>query len=206
MEARGGAAALDAVGACAFELDVSEGGAAYRLEYVAATSGLVRVDVFAGGELVYREGIDADGAWAWPRGATEPQASAAGDALRNGAENHLFGLHRFAERGHKLRLVDDDVIEVTYVTGHVSFFTIDPMTGLIVSRRDVRAYHPELDDRAQEIESRYSDFTTVAGVVAPHHSVDVDLQTGRELAVQQVIRRELNPELPDDTFSRARGE
>ena len=57
-------------------------------------------------------------------------ATGAANALLHGAENHLFGLHRFAERGHRLRLmpaepidgIDHPVIEVVYTTGHTSYF------------------------------------------------------------------------------------
>jgi hypothetical protein len=94
------------------------------------------------------------------------------------------------------------VIEVRYRTGHVSNFYLDPATGHFARRRDERAYHPDADTRRQRVETRYSDLQTVDGVIAAHRNVDVDLDSGAELSVNQVRRRQLNPALADGYFDR----
>jgi hypothetical protein len=174
VAARGGAAALDRVRAVRMDVEVRVRGLDLLVTYEAGVDGRVAVEVFRDGERVYAEGIEA---------------GADGDvALRHGAELHLFGLHRFAERGHRLALVAENEVEVTFANGALATLTLAP---LLVARRDVRAYHPEADERKQRIESRYSDFVAVDGVLAAHASEDVDLDTGAVLATQRVLRREL---------------
>ncbi len=213
VAARGGAVALDRVRSCRIELDISERGQTIQGRYAADISGQVRIDIYAGGNLVYREGVDREGVWLWPASEAAPRASVASgaaNALLHGAENHLFGLHRFAERGHRLRLmrseridsIDHPVIEITYATGHVSYFYLDPSTWLFARRRDERAYHPDADTTRQRVETRFSDYQAVDGVLAAHRNVDVDLATGNPLATNQVTRRMLNPALPDGLFAR----
>lgn len=212
IRARGGAAALDGVRSCLIELDITERGQTIQGRYAAA-AGLVRIDIYAGGNLVYREGVDRQGVWMWPGGSEAPRASeatGAANALLHGAENHLFGLHRFAERGHRLRLmsaeriegVEYPVIEVVYTTGHTSYFYVDSASWMIVRRRDQRAYHPDVDTTQQRVETLYSDFQTVDGVVAAHRNVDIDLANGSTLSTNQVTRRVLNPTLAENLFER----
>lgn len=212
VRARGGAAALDRVHSCLMELDISERGQTIHGRYAADAAGLVRIDIHAGGNLVYREGVDRRGGWFWDGDAAAPQPSNAQgtNALLHGAENHLFGLHRFAARGHRLRLMPeeriegrlDPVIEVTYRTGHVSYFYVDPVSWMLVRRRDERAYHPDANLTQQRVESRFSDFQIVDEVVAAHRDLDVDLATGATLASHQVTLRLLNPRLPEGLFDR----
>ena len=213
VRARGGAAALDRVRSCLIELDITERGQTVRGRYAADAAGLVRIDIYAGGNLVYREVVDRDGVWLWSGDEAAPRASAAAgaaNALLHGAENHLFGLHRFAERGHQLRLLPSEtvdgvtyrVIEISYATGHKSYFYLDPTTGLFERRRDERAYHPDVDTRQQRVETRFSQHIAVGGVIAAHRNVDVDLDTGTVLSINQVIERTLNPELPEGLFAR----
>ena len=214
VRARGGAEALDRVTSCLIELDITENGQTIQGRYAAQASGLVRIDIYAGGNLVYREGVDRQGVWLWPGGEAAPRASVASgsaNALLHGAENHLFGLHRFPERGHRLRLmpaaqvdgVAHPVIEVVYATGHTSYFYIDPSGWHFVRRRDERAYHPDYDSTQRRVETRFSRFETVDGVVAPHSNVDIDLATNDVLATNEVRRRTLNPALPRGLFDRS---
>jgi hypothetical protein len=214
VAARGGAAALDRVRACLIELDITERGQTLQGRYAADVSGLVRIDIHVGGTLVYREGVDREGVWLWPGDAAAPRASVASgaaNALLHGAENHLFGLHRFAGRGHRLRLMPDErvdgvphpVVEIVYRTGHTSYFYLDPASWLFARRRDVRAYHPDNDTTAQRVETRFSDYQTIEGVRASHRDTDIDLATGAVLATHRITRRTLNPALPEGLFERS---
>jgi len=211
--ARGGGAALDRVKRIAIDLDITEKGNTVQGRYFADTQGLVRIDIYAEKRLVYREGVDAQGVWLWPGGdarAKPSVAEGAANALHHGAENHLFGLHRFAQRGHKLRLmppqilhtVQYQVIECGFTTGHVSYFYLDPATWLITRKRDERAYHPDNDPTKAKIETRSSDFVKVQGVVASHRQQDYDLGTGALLSTNHVTRRVLNPILTASLFNR----
>lgn len=213
VAARGGAAALDRVRSCLIELDITERGQTIQGRYAADAAGLVRIDIFAGGNLVYREGVDRQGVWLWPTSDAAPRpsvAEGAANALLHGAENHLFGLHRFAERGHRLRLMPAEmidgvaypVIEIVYSTGHISYFYADPATWLFARRRDERAYHPDADTTRRRVETRFSDYQAVDGVLAAHRNVDIDLATGNQLSVNQIRSRTLNPPLPAGLFER----
>ncbi|MGE0178190.1 MAG: hypothetical protein AB7O91_00040 [Sphingomonas sp.] len=213
VAARGGAAALDRVRSCRIEVEINERGQTLQGRYAADAAGLVRIDIYVGGNLVYREGVDREGVWQWPGDAPAPTpsvATGAANALLHGAENHLFGLHRFTERGHRLRRMPDQtldgvvypVIEVIYTTGHTSYFYVDPATYLFARRRDQRAYHPDVDSTVRRVETRFSDHQRVEGIVYSNRSDDIDLATGAALASNRALRRELNPALPDGLFAR----
>lgn len=213
--ARGGAAALDRVRAVQIDVEIVEGGQALNGRYAANVDGMVRIDIYAAGKNVYAEGVDRAGVWRWTGGPEPAQPSAAtgaANALTNGAENHLFGWHRFAQRGHKMalmppQLIDDilyPVVEVRFTTGQVSYFYVDPASWQAVRRRDERAYHPDNDQTKQKIESRFFDFRSVDGVVASHRATDIDLVTGKILSTNRTLARRINAALSADYFDRDR--
>jgi hypothetical protein len=215
--ARGGVAALDRVRSCRIGVDILERGQALQGRYAADASDprrtVVRIDIYVGGNHVGSEGVDREGVWNRGPGDAAPTpsvATGAANALLHGAENHLFGLHRFAERGHRLRLmpaeridgVEYPIVEVVYTTGHTSYFYVDPATWMLARRRDERAYHPDVDQTRQRIETRYADFQTVDGIVAPHRQVDVNLANNAEMSTNHVRERLLNPSFPEGLFDR----
>lgn len=211
--ARGGAAALDAVHSIAVDVEIHEGGMVLTGRYAATDEGLVRIDLYADGKLAASEGIDAEGVWILTKEGPKPSvATGAANALLHGAENHLFGWHRFAERGHKLALMPAEtidgttypVVEIKYATGHTSYFYVDPVSWQAVRRRDERAYHPDVSLNKKRVESRSLDFQSVAGVVTAHRHEDYDLATGKQLAFDRVLSRQPNPVLPADHFDRNR--
>ena len=218
VAARGGAAALDRVRSCRIAVDILERGQALHGRYAADASDprgtVVRIDIYAGGNHVGSEGVDRQGVWNRGPGDAAPTpsvATGAANALLHGAENHLFGLHRFAGRGHRLRLmpaeridgIDYPVVEVVYTTGHTSYFYVDPASWMLARRRDERAYHPDVDQTRQRIETRYADFQAVDGVIAAHRQIDIDLASGAEMSTNQVRERLLNPAFPEGFFDRS---
>lgn len=211
--ARGGAAALDRMHSVGIDVEIVEGGTTLDGHYAATKSGLVRIDVYAAGKLDGSEGVDANGVWIL--GKNGPQASVAtgaNNALKHGAENHLFGWNRFPQRGHKLALMPPEtisglifqVIEIRYSTGHVSYFYVDPRSWLAVRRRDERAYHPDASEKKQRVETHFSDFKEVDGVVAAHLNEDFDIDTGKLLSTSRLLSRRINPPLPSNYFDRDR--
>lgn len=214
VQARGGAAALDRVRTCAIDLEITEGGSTILGHYFASVERLARIDIVVDGQRVYSEGLDEDGVWLWPGDEPAPRASVAegaANALLHGVEGNVVGLHRFRARGSRLVLSPaetfDDVayrvIECTYPTGHVTYFYIDPTSWMIARKRDQRAYHPDVSTTQQHVESRFSDFQTVDGVVAPHLNQDYNIDSGALLSTARVLARRLNPDLPEDLFSRS---
>ncbi len=211
--ARGGAAALDRMHSVLMDVAIEEGGQHLNGRYAANIAGLVRVDIYVGGKFAGAEGIDSAGVWTWGKNGPEPSVAAgAANALQHGAEDKLYGWNHFPERGHKLALMPSQildgtpyhVVEVRYSTGHVSYFYVDPKSWQAVRRRDERAFHPDVDQTKQRVETRYSDFRSVAGVIAPHADADIDLATGKVLARHPVLRRQVNPTLAADYFDRNR--
>lgn len=210
--ARGGAAALDRVRLVSIDVEIDEGGQKLNGHYAATSDRLARIDVYADGKSVFSEGLDAEGGWFW--NGKEIKTSNAGGvaALRNGADNNALGWHRFEARGHEFSLMPEEtidgtaypVVEILYTTGQRSYFYLDPQTWLAVRRRDERAYHPDVDSTKQRVETRFSNFEHVEGVVAPHLDQDFDLATNKLLASHRVLARRLNPELSEDYFDRHR--
>jgi hypothetical protein len=212
-QARGGADALDKMKAIAVDVEIDEDGQKLNGRYVATTAGLVRIDIYADGKLVHGEGIDREGVWIMGKNGPQPSvATGATNALLHGAENHLVGWHRFAERGHKMALMPPEtidgvtyqVVEIRYSTGHTSYLYVDPVSWLAVKRRDERAYHPDVSMDKKRVESRSMDFQAVDGIVAAHRNEDYDLTTGKLLSVNRVLKRSINPQLPADYFDRNR--
>ena len=212
--ARGGPAALDRVRALLIDVEIVEGGLTLNGRYAASDKGLVRIDVYASGKLVASEGVDRNGVWILGKDGPRPSvATGAADALTNGAQTHLFGWHRFPERGHKLSLMPPEtldgvtypVVKVELATGAASYTYVDPVTWLAVRRRDERAYHPDMDLTKKRVETRFSDFVSVEGAVAPHRNVDLNLADGSVLSTNRVLSRRINPQLPADHFDRNRG-
>lgn len=211
--ARGGAAALDRVRALHIDVEIVEGGQTLTGRYAANVDGLVRIDIYADGKKVYAEGVDGKGVWRWTGGPDPAQpstAAGAANALTNGAENHLFGWHRFAARGHKLALmppavidgITHQVVEARFNTGQISYFYVDPVSWQAVRRRDERAYHPDVSTTKQQVETRFSEFVSIEGVATAHLNTDFDLATGKILSTNRVLARHPNPRLSSDYFER----
>jgi hypothetical protein len=211
--ARGGAAPLDRMRSIGVDVEIVEGGQTLNGHYAANKAGLVRIDVYAAGKHVGSEGVDANGVWILGKNGPEPSvATGARNALTHGAENHLFGWNRFPQRGHKLALMPAEtidgttyqVVEVRFSTGHVSYFYVDPVSWQAVRRRDERAYHPDVSQAKQRVESRFTDFRSVGGIVAAHRNEDYDIDRGKLLSTNRVLARRINPGLSADYFDRNR--
>ncbi|HYD73595.1 MAG TPA: hypothetical protein VEF55_10680, partial [Candidatus Binatia bacterium] len=66
-----------------------------------------------------------------------------------------------------------------------------------------RAYHPDADLTQQNVETRFSDFQAVDGVIAAHLNEDYDLDSGALISTAHVLTRRLNPDLPEGLFERS---
>jgi hypothetical protein len=168
-----------------------------------ATPDLMRIDIFAGGQRVYSEGLDAHSSWAWEGGkpAAADASPEGAKAIRHGIEFNLFGLHRFRARGHRLELagreavdgVDYHVIRVVMADGFETFRYIDPSSWMIGRSRDVRAIHPDTDQTKKLLENVYEDFRPVDGVMTSFRSHQADVATGAVLQRTQLIGQRNNP-------------
>lgn len=60
-----------------------------------------------------------------------------------------------------------------------------------------------MDQTQAHVESRYSDFQAVDGVLTAHRNEDYDLDKGILLSVNQITKRVINPDLPEGVFERS---
>lgn len=212
-EARGGAAALDAVHTLRNEAEVVEPSFTVRGPYIASAEGLMRVDISLDGQCVFSEGVDRAGAWSWQQGGAPETASPTGSgALRHGIEFNVFGLHRFAERGHTLTLVGQEefngaqchVIKIVLNDGFETYRLIDANTWMMVGSRDTRAVHPDIDSTEILLSNEFSDFRAVDGVTSSFAWLQRNITTQEVVQRGTVLSLVYNPPLTDADFDRNR--
>ncbi|MGE0045988.1 MAG: hypothetical protein AB7J28_14145 [Hyphomonadaceae bacterium] len=211
-QARGGAAALDAIRNTRNDATIVEPSFTVRGTYIANTDGLMRVDVFAEGQRVFSEGIDAEGAWSRQGGdaPVEPASETARAALYHGVEFNLFGLHAFPGRGHAITLEGREAIDGTnyYVLkivmrdGFETYRYIDPATWLSTRRRDVRALHPDVDPTTRLLETIASDWRPVNGVLSSFAWEQRDVAHDAQVQTGTIHSLEYNAAIPDAAFAR----
>lgn len=191
--ARGGAAAIESV--TDFQADIRIVEPTFEVDgiYVATRDGRMRIDIVADGERVFAEAIGRERAWSWdPKGGVATASAQGRAALRHGIEFpfKLFGLHEMADRGHRLESagreriggVDYHVLRLTLDDGFQSLYYLNPDTGLIERERQHRALHVDVDPAPAWIETEFSDWRPVGGVLFPHRHVEREVATGKLLA------------------------
>jgi hypothetical protein len=186
--ARGGATAIDTIHSERAEIAIEEKESRYDALYQCGREPFWRIDVYVRGKHVFCEGLDSDGPWIWPEDQAQAKEAAA-DAKRTGLQGiefNLYGLHRFEERGHQLQLMDEESVEgvryhivrVEMSDSYETFLYINPQTWLIDRRRDLRAFHPDLDSTKRYIDKKYSDYQSVSGVLTAFKEEQFDLRSG----------------------------
>jgi hypothetical protein len=180
--------------------------------YVATRDGRMRIDVSMDGTRVFTEALDHARSWSWSpdEGVNEgsPQGSA---ALRHGIEFpfKLFGLHEMAARGHRLELqarevvdgIDYHVLRLTLDDGFQVTYYVHPESWLIERERTRRALHVDVDPTPEWIETVYSDYRPVGGVLYPFKQMERQLTTGKVLSTGTVREIRINPPLAADRFA-----
>ena len=154
-------------------------------------------------ERVFTEAIGRERAWSWnPEGGVTTVSAQGRAALRHGIEFpfKLFGLHEMENRGHRLapagreRIGDVDyhALRLTLDDGFESRLYLNPETGLIERERQYRALHVDADATPAWIETEYSDWRPVGGVLYPHRTVEREVATGKLLATVTTLAVRLN--------------
>ncbi|MEO6579842.1 MAG: hypothetical protein ABIN83_01660 [Sphingomicrobium sp.] len=208
----GGAAARDRIHSKRVALTIIEKGDKLEAVYRCSSEPTWRIDIYAGGNHVFCEGLDSKGPWLWGGGPAAKDAVP--DAKRTGLQGiefHLYGLHRFASRGHALSLdapqtIDGTryhVIRVKMNEAYETFLFINPRTWLVDRRRDERAPHPDLDSTRKFLETRYSDYRRSSGILTAFEERQVDLTTGALVNSSTVRQVEFNFRPAPGTFDRA---
>jgi hypothetical protein len=149
--------------------------------------------------------------WKGKGAAIEEESAEATAALRHGVElpGKLVGLHELRQRGHRVDLVGRERIDgvdyyalrITMNDGYATTLYIDSRNWLITRRRDVRPLHVDMDPTPTTIESRFSDFRKVNGVLFAFASTDTDLATGKVLETTTVRSINVNPQFNPAIFS-----
>jgi hypothetical protein len=209
----GGRAAIEAVKSIEVDLHIVDPDFEVDGKYRAARPGRMRIDVMANGKHVYTEALDWDRGWQWKgKGSViEEESPKATAALRHGVElpGKLVGLHELRQRGHRVDLGGREAIEgtdyyalrITLRDGYTTTLYVDPRNWLITRRRDVRALHVDVDPTPTTIESCFSDFRNVDGVLFAFFSTDTDLATGKILETTRVRSIKANPRFDPVIFS-----
>jgi hypothetical protein len=211
-QAMGGRAAIEAVKSIEVDLHIADPGFEVDGKYRSARPGRMRIDVHAGGKHVFTEAFDGQKGWQWngkgDQGPASPKATA---ALRHGVElpGKLFGLHELRERGHRVDLAGREkingtnyyVLRITLNDGYTTTLYVDPKTWLITQRRDVRPIHVDVDPTPTTIETSFSDFRKVDGVLFAFASTDTDLATSKILETTRVRSIKVNPQFNPAIFS-----
>jgi hypothetical protein len=208
--ARGGRQAIESVDSLEIELQIVEPTFKVTGLYRAERGGSMRIDVFAGDERVFSEGLDGAASWQWKGGeqhaeSTVPEAAA---ALQHGVIFNLLGLHELEAAGHRIEYlgledldgVELHALEITLEDGFTVFRYLDPASYLIVRSRSFRAFHPDVDPTAKWHETRYSDFRQVDGQTRAFVQETIDLTTGETISNVTTKAIRLNPELDAGVF------
>ena len=209
-QAMGGRSTIEAVQSIEVDLHIIDADVEVDGKYRAARPGRMRIDVIAGGKHVFTEAFDGDRGWQW-KGAGVEEASPKGlAALRHGVElpGKLFGLHELRQRGHRVDLAKRETIDgtqyyplrITLTDGFTTTLYVDASSWLTTRRRDVRPLHVDLDPTPITIESRFSDFRRVNGVLFAFASADTDLATDKVLETITVRSVKVNPRLDPAIF------
>lgn len=211
VEARGGAAAIEAIQS--FETDIRIVEPAFTVDgrYVATRDGRMRVDISVAGERVFTEALDHGRAWTWSPDDGIREGSAKGAAaLRHGIESpfKLFGLHEMHGRGHRLELagresvdgVNYHVLRLALDDGFESRYYVHPETWLIERDRQLRALHVDVDPEPVWIETVYEDYRAVDGVMYAHRQTERQLDSRKLLATVTISAIRLNRPVTDDYF------
>ncbi|MDH3456066.1 MAG: hypothetical protein OER90_04425 [Gemmatimonadota bacterium] len=201
-----GGASLRAARSVEYELDIVESTFSVRGTYTADREGTAHIDIFAAGERVFSEGWNGSTGWQLPQGArdTIPTSDAGAAALRHGLEQpgHLWTMKDMVRNGHSVELVDDAVqgpastrlVKLTLKDGFESWYRIDSSSCQVVSKRNFRAFHPDVDPEERWIESRFADFRSDGEITRAWTTFDVDLVTGDTVGTTRIISVHTTPD------------
>jgi len=210
-QARGGRAAIEAIGNLEARLRIVEPTYTAEGTWQVDREGRMHIDVSIDGKRVWSEAFDWKVAWDMPGDSEHGRPAKAGaSALRHSAQlpTNLLGLHEMESHGHKVEYSGREAIDGTeyYVMlltlddGFTTRYYLDPASFLITRARVRKALHPDADPTPTTIETVWSDFRPIAGVQFAFHAKDTDLTTGKLLQTTQLLDLKANPPLDEQIF------
>ena len=174
--------------------------------------GRMRIDVFIGGKRVFTEAFDGANGWQMAGNAERAKAASpeGAAALRHSGQlpTNILGLHEMAAHGHRLDLAGREelggvlyyAVVLTLDDGSQTRYYIDPSSFLVTRSRVRKALHPDNDPTPTTIETVWSDFRPVSGVLFPFEARDTDLATGRLLQTTTLVELTANRPAEDRLF------
>ena len=210
-EARGGRAAVEAIRSLEARLRIVEPTYSAEGLWRVDRRGRMRIDVSIGGKVVFTEAFDGRSGWQRAGDAAPKSASPEGAAaLRRSAQlpTNILGLHEMAAHGHRLDLAGREEIGgilyyalvLTLDDGFPTRYFIDPSSFLVTRSRVRKALHPDNDPTPTTIETVWSDFRRVSGVLVPFEARDTDLVTGKLLQTTTLLEVSADRPVEDDLF------
>ena len=211
-EARGGRAAIEAIGSLEARLRIVEPTYSAEGTWRVDRRGRMRIDVFIGARRVFTEAFDGTNGWQLPADAASAKlASPEGAAaLRHSAQlpTNVLGLHEMAAHGHRLDLAGREeidgirfyAVDLTLDDGFRTRYFVDPKSFLVTRSRVRKALHPDNDPTPTTIETVWTDFRSVSGVLFPFAARDTDLATGKLLQTTTLLEMTANRPTGDELF------
>jgi len=185
------------------DLAMQDGNSTFDAIYRVTRDGRMRIDIIDHGTRIYTEAYDGHAGWDQGKDGHAPFPDPHGDALWHGTQfpGNIFGLDDMQKNGHTLQYmgretlagVDYYVIKLTLSDGFETYRYLNPQSWLMERGRDFRAFHPAMDPKKTWVETQWSDFRSVDGVMRSFSSVNVDLVSGKQLASQRVTAYKINP-------------
>jgi hypothetical protein len=211
-DARGGRAAIEAIQSLEAKLRIVE--PTYEAEgtWRVDRRGRMRIDVFIEGKRVFTEGFDGTNGWQMAGNAAgaKPASPEGAAALRHSGQlpTNVLGLHEMAAHGHRLELAGREEIggiryyalDLTLDDGFRTRYFVEPKSFLVVRSRVRKALHPDSDPTPTTIETVWSDFRPVSGVLYPFAARDTDLATGKLLQTTTILEMTANGPMEDARF------
>ncbi len=165
------------------------------------------------GEGWFAEGYDGVCAWEKPVADEHghPVEGAPADALRHALElpGVMRPLPEFIARGNAVELMGTEEIDgrvvyllkTTLADGFVKAWYMDAETHLFTRTRDVRAFHPTVDMTENHVETIFSDYRTVNGVMVAFRESQRDWVTSVALGELTWHSVEINVDLSAADFA-----
>jgi len=192
------------------DLAMKDGKSAFDAVYMATRDGRMRINIIVDGKRVYTEAYDGHGGWDMAEDGTAPVIDQYAAALWHGTQfpGQIFGLRDVIGNGHKLEYigrenidsVDYCVLKITLTDGFETYRYINPASWMIERGRDFRAFHPAIDDKKTWVETVWSDYRPVDGVMHSFLSTNTNLTTGQWQATNTVKAIKINPDFDQAIF------
>lgn len=210
-EAAGGLAAARAISALAYHLHLKEATFEVDGTYVVDRNGRMRVDVYQEGKRVFTECHDGTRAWEMGADGKASDASVSGTAaLWHGTQypGQILALAELPARGHRIDYTGDEriggidyaVLKLTMSDGFETWRYVNRSNYRIERARDVRAPHPDIDPKQTVLESAFSDFRKVDGVLRAFLEIRTDLNSGTWNQTASITSIRKLPGLADALF------